>query len=240
MPEGTCSIEGCERSAEKRGWCGTHYQRWRRTGSTDLRLVNGGLCSIDGCDLPASTRGWCRRHYDHWKRHGDPSVFVHRFHFGALCAVDGCGNRAKTRGWCGKHYIRWSKTGDPLTTLRVPKAHLRTEKRCPKCKVVKPLSDYWKNAGSPDGHQYLCKPCLSVRNVAAILRRKKRRFLAFCEAQGWRCGICGADIQRTLPARHPMSASTDHIVPVALGGTDDPENLQLAHLVCNMRKGARV
>lgn len=24
-----CSVEGCERTSEKRGWCGTHYARWR-------------------------------------------------------------------------------------------------------------------------------------------------------------------------------------------------------------------
>lgn len=28
-----CSIEGCIKIAEKRGWCGAHYARWRRNGS---------------------------------------------------------------------------------------------------------------------------------------------------------------------------------------------------------------
>lgn len=27
-----CSIAGCLRPVAKRGWCGTHYQRWRRHG----------------------------------------------------------------------------------------------------------------------------------------------------------------------------------------------------------------
>ena len=27
-----CAVEGCERPVRKRGWCGTHYQRWRRSG----------------------------------------------------------------------------------------------------------------------------------------------------------------------------------------------------------------
>lgn len=31
-----CSITGCTRTTHTRGWCNTHYQRWRRTGSTEL------------------------------------------------------------------------------------------------------------------------------------------------------------------------------------------------------------
>lgn len=27
-----CSIEGCDRKIEARGWCAPHYQRWRRNG----------------------------------------------------------------------------------------------------------------------------------------------------------------------------------------------------------------
>jgi hypothetical protein len=36
----------------------------------------------------------------------------------------------------------------------------------------------------------------------------------------------------------PLSASIDHIVPLATDGTDDPGNLQLAHLFCNLHKNA--
>lgn len=35
MAKRTCSIEGCERPLCARDWCGTHYSRWRRTGTTD-------------------------------------------------------------------------------------------------------------------------------------------------------------------------------------------------------------
>lgn len=36
-----------------------------------------------------------------------------------------------------------------------------------------------------------------------------------------------------------MSASLDHVIPLAAGGPHTPENLQLAHLRCNAKKGAR-
>ena len=42
MPESepmeTCSIEGCHREKIKRGWCNTHYQRWRNHGDPSVRL----------------------------------------------------------------------------------------------------------------------------------------------------------------------------------------------------------
>jgi hypothetical protein len=36
--------------------------------------------------------------------------------------------------------------------------------------------------------------------------------------------------------RDPLAASIDHIVPVSAGGTDEPRNLQIAHLFCNLHK----
>ena len=35
LEERICSIDGCKRHRRKRDWCNTHYQRWRRHGSTD-------------------------------------------------------------------------------------------------------------------------------------------------------------------------------------------------------------
>jgi HNH endonuclease len=36
--------------------------------------------------------------------------------------------------------------------------------------------------------------------------------------------------------RHPLAAVVDHIVPRSDGGTDDPDNLQIAHWRCNALK----
>ena len=55
------------------------------------------------------------------------------------------------------------------------------------------------------------------------------------------CGICGKPVDKTLPATHPLSASIDHIIPIAKGGhPSDLSNLQLAHRACNREKGTHI
>jgi 5-methylcytosine-specific restriction endonuclease McrA len=50
------------------------------------------------------------------------------------------------------------------------------------------------------------------------------------------CGICGQPIFKRFKHPHSFSASIDHKVPLARGGTNALSNLQLAHLGCNTRK----
>lgn len=56
----------------------------------------------------------------------------------------------------------------------------------------------------------------------------------------WICQLCGKRVNKDLKGPHPMSASLDHIVPIALGGDHTRANCQLAHLGCNCSKGARI
>lgn len=72
---GTCSIAFCGRDAAKRGWCQTHYARWRTTGVTGgpiRRSYSGITCEVAACDEPASCRDLCRLHYSRWRKKGDP------------------------------------------------------------------------------------------------------------------------------------------------------------------------
>jgi 5-methylcytosine-specific restriction endonuclease McrA len=54
------------------------------------------------------------------------------------------------------------------------------------------------------------------------------------------CALCGALVDLTLSYPEPLSKSVDHIVPLSRGGAHEPSNCQLAHLRCNLSKGARV
>jgi hypothetical protein len=76
MPEGTCSIDGCNETARKRGWCTRHYERWRRNGDPTAYLRVRNTCTIEGCNDFVTGRGWCRMHYSRWRRTGDPLTVV--------------------------------------------------------------------------------------------------------------------------------------------------------------------
>ena len=47
-------------------------------------------------------------------------------------------------------------------------------------------------------------------------------------------------IDPRLTRPNMMSASVDHRFPSSKGGSDDMSNLQLAHLLCNIKKRDRV
>lgn len=64
--------------------------------------------------------------------------------------------------------------------------------------------------------------------------------LVIAARDGWTCRLCGDPVSRRLKWPHPLSASLDHIIPLSLGGSPEITNVQLAHLRCNIRKGARV
>ncbi len=66
----SCQEPECGRDSYARGWCKTHYARWRRHGTVDKPDKPIKLCST-GCGLPAKSRGWCHMHYMRWYTTGD-------------------------------------------------------------------------------------------------------------------------------------------------------------------------
>lgn len=68
----TCMIEGCPKSSVTRGWCGTHYQQWKRTGDPLPKRTAKIGCSIEGCGRKHYGHGWCNTHYARFRATGDP------------------------------------------------------------------------------------------------------------------------------------------------------------------------
>lgn len=50
------------------------------------------------------------------------------------------------------------------------------------------------------------------------------------------CCLCGEPIDCTLPPRHRMSRTLEHLTPICRGGRHDIENLGFAHFSCNASK----
>ena len=59
------------------------------------------------------------------------------------------------------------------------------------------------------------------------------------ERDGDLCQLCLEPVDFDLPIRTPMSRTVDHIVPTRAGGSDEMDNLWVAHMLCNQHKGAR-
>lgn len=71
----------------------------------------------------------------------------------------------------------------------------------------------------------------------ANYERNRKRIMSTENA----CGICGHQVDFALKTPHPMSATVDHIIPVAKNGhPSDISNLQLAHWTCNRQKSDKI
>lgn len=69
-----CAVSGCEWAVHARGFCSSHYTRWKRNGDPGdvIRRTVPATCSVEGCPLPRRNRGMCGKHYERWRHHGDP------------------------------------------------------------------------------------------------------------------------------------------------------------------------
>ena len=59
------------------------------------------------------------------------------------------------------------------------------------------------------------------------------------DRDGWVCQLCSHPVDPELRWPAELSGSLDHTKPLVAGGSHTMANTQLAHLICNIRKGAR-
>jgi 5-methylcytosine-specific restriction endonuclease McrA len=95
-----------------------------------------------------------------------------------------------------------------------------------------------------------CRPCALVkRREAYRVKTAKRQGVAkparlsadaLIERDGSLCRLCNTEIDLNLARNSRWGATIDHVIPLSLGGSDDIENMQLAHWICNIKKGNRV
>ena len=64
---------------------------------------------------------------------------------------------------------------------------------------------------------------------------------ALIERDGDDCRLCGEPVEKGVwGVWNPRGGSIDHIVPMSTGGGHTWDNVQVAHRICNTRKGTKL
>jgi 5-methylcytosine-specific restriction endonuclease McrA len=76
------------------------------------------------------------------------------------------------------------------------------------------------------------------------LGRSGQRWLkvsAQVKAEESLCWLCGKPIDKSLPRRHRLGFTVDHVVPLLLDGPElERSNLRAAHMACNSARSNRL
>lgn len=79
------------------------------------------------------------------------------------------------------------------------------------------------SCGTVHDTQHQCRPRWAGPRAQALTR-------AVLERDGYTCRIDGC-------TEHGPADTADHVIPRAMGGSDDLDNLRAAHRLCNLRRG---
>ena len=118
---------------------------------------------------------------------------------------------------------------------------------CRKCQQNLFLKDFVKSKKFKSGYDTICLSC--SRNKVKEYRKTKKQprgkrysaavtyrsiiVDALIKRDGLICGICNKILEGS-------TFHIDHIIPVALGGPDTLENVQLTHPACNMKQALHI
>ena len=251
-----CSVDGCDKPVQAKGLCNTHYKRLQRLGDP-LACVKEtkphkpapvAVCPVCGKEFKSHIEHGNRR-----KKYCSPECYENAKGIGSstnLCwkKCEHCGKLFVARP-AFKKYCNECKQQNASHKL----SYMKTDKHINKTHVGKCVvcgKKFINNYGEKK-RIYCSGECRNKSetnkqsNADAQRRRKARKLQNACipykrldiyERDQWICGICGKFVDIALKHPHPMSASIDHIIPLAKGGGDAPDNVQLAHLICNSRK----
>jgi hypothetical protein len=103
-----CTVPGCKNKFNAKGYCMTHYRRWRLHGDINFGRAESNasrkiiVCTILECNKPNYVKGLCQMHNKRLKVHGDPLYIRPKYR----CLVINCKRPYKAKGLCQLHYSR--------------------------------------------------------------------------------------------------------------------------------------
>lgn len=226
-----CSVAECELPAHSKSMCSKHVTRFNRHGSASddvlVRGKNEGNCTIEGCDSPMRSIGLCATHATQKRRLGEARPFQHKWSERGNCKVCGepCTERGKRQFCSSRCQVLHGRHGGVPPVV----------KACERCGDDIDMFTPRKGGVRKRSMKLtMCDTCFRGSKT-----RHKMSVSVLAKRDGTDCTICGEGIDMSLRYPDMQRASVDHVLPYSLGGTHDPENLALAHLVCNIRKSNR-
>lgn len=184
-------------------------------------------CTLDGCEEPARKKTWCAGHYSQWQRTGKVAPFKYKHaEKRDLCLA--CNEPFEMDGYrefcnaaCRAYWFAFNG--------EIPKCVY-----CINCFIEIPIG---KVKGRTRRQRFDIRVC---RRCKQDLRKYGISAEQLATRDGAICQLCSGAVNMRLRAPDPGCPSVDHRFPVSKGGTNDPENLQLAHLRCNIIKADRL
>lgn len=251
----SCSAPDCERAAKSKSLCGMHYQRMRSFGYLEKPVeiltcehcgnqrekdkrssADQKYCSITCGQAAYRAANKDRINADLRQANASKPLISH--------SCGQCGgsfeSRHKMKKFCSqKCRNRWLDKNNPIRC---------SESDCDRGVRAKGLcAMHWRREARADGRE--SNPEWDDRRRANYHKRRALKALApaedvrpavVYERDSWICGLCSSPVDPSLSYPDPMSASLDHVLPLSRGGHHTYENTQLAHLSCNVQKGADV
>lgn len=253
-----CTEEDCESPYLAKGYCRKHYRAHGLDASHGRKYLHTAECAwcgtafsketsnkarmkscSDECHRALSASG-IRKTWPSCKVHIQPCAECRNLFASQrerLCCSKEC---------TSKHGYETGKEAR-LTILR--EQYTPKPPRIVECATCKELF-------SVKGPGLYCMPCGLINTKTQRRDYEKRRdaqkrgvdgvkterikVAHIYDRDAWSCGVCGQRVDKALTYPHLMSASLDHIVPLAHGGTHTKANVQLAHFLCNSKKSDRL
>lgn len=180
-------------------------------------------CYFDGCERPERSKGLCETHHMQKLRGGPLKALSWAQEW--ICVV--CGAAVEKGSGRRRHCSGRCQMLDSRLPDR-PKSFT-----CAVCATeVSLIVPSTKTGQFRRVDSKLCHKCKQRSRYGMNARQLAAR-------DGTDCKICGDPVDMDVDERDWFRPSVDHIVPRSVGGTDDPINLQLAHLWCNQVKNKR-
>ena len=213
--EKVCSFPNCKEPFFCNGYCRYHNKQHSEGRPLTERRKN--TCSFLGCKEKHLSNGYCRYHYSQWYR-GRPLTERPKK---KSCSHEGCNEKHWAKGLCKKHYYAmYNSTGPRAEVLReVRKKYEKSEK----------------------GHQNKLKQGRKRRarksNAPAI---ENFTYEEVFNRDGYTCCVCGLPIDARLKKPDLLRVSLEHKIPLSKNGSHTLENCAPSHMLCNLKKGARL